>query len=62
MLTPTQMRETATNLRKMASDPQLKKMFPSVTRKSFNDDANAIMAALHNSLSEDFTLSDYTVE
>lgn len=46
MLTESQIRETATNLRKLASDPQLKRMFPSNTRKSFNDDANAIMEAL----------------
>lgn len=46
MLTETQIRETATNLRKLASDPKLKKRFTSAARKSFNDDANEIMAAL----------------
>jgi hypothetical protein len=47
MLTRDQMKETATRLRKMASDPNLKKMFPSAVRKSFNDDANAIMEAVN---------------
>lgn len=46
MLTDEQIKQTATNRRKLASDPKMKKMFTSATRKSFNDDANAIMAAL----------------
>jgi Trm5-related predicted tRNA methylase len=48
MLTSEQMKETATNLRKMASDPRLKIQFSSETRKLMNDLANKIIASLQN--------------
>jgi hypothetical protein len=43
-----EMRQTATNLRKMASDPRVKVLFPSAVRKSFNDCATGIMAGIAN--------------
>jgi hypothetical protein len=46
MLTETQIRETATNLRKLASDPKLKTRFSSAERKSFNDNANLLLSTL----------------
>jgi vacuolar-type H+-ATPase subunit B/Vma2 len=49
MLNDVDIRGVATNLRKLASDPLLKKRFTSETRKDMNDLANTIMAAYPSS-------------
>jgi hypothetical protein len=44
VITIEEMKSTATNLRRLASDPRVKKNFTPAQRKSFNDDANVIIA------------------
>jgi hypothetical protein len=49
-LTTGDMKQVATNLRKMASDPILKRHFSSRVRKAMNDLANDILVSLRGDL------------